>query len=90
MSFITALEVDLDKNMLFIGNKNGLLYHFEYSDYLTRTDNINIKKKLELNLEGVKITAIKHNQKNEIMIALGNGSVAVYTHDTENPECIYI
>jgi hypothetical protein len=87
LTYITALEVDLDKSVFFVGNKYGKVYYFEYSDYLTRSDNVNITKKLELNVDGIKITAIKYNHKNEIILALGNGSIAVYTHDSEHPEC---
>ncbi len=87
MPYITALEVDLENSIFFIGNRYGKVYYFEYSDYLSRSDNINIRKKLELDLDGIKVTAIKYNNKNEIILALGNGSIAVYSHDTENPEC---
>ncbi len=50
--------------------------------------NIRIKNYLEIKHDSkVKINAIELTGKKEILIAMSNGSVAVYSHETDNPEC---
>jgi len=54
----------------------------------TDKDNILLSKKLELNMDpSLKITGVKFTLRNEILISLSNGSIAVYSHEEENPEC---
>jgi hypothetical protein len=85
---ITALEVDFDRRYLFVGNKTGVVHFYEYydGDSFKKTSNFELDKKFEIKV-GHKIVAIKYNQKKEIMIALGNGSVAIYSHELNYPEC---
>jgi hypothetical protein len=97
LPFITALEFNLDRNILLIGNKTGIVISYELDNYNysekilnAGTISINMKKKLEIKTDpNLKITAMKVTGKNEILISLSNGSIAIYSHETENPECIF-
>jgi hypothetical protein len=88
LGVVTALEVDFDRKFLFIGNKAGVVNFYEYYDgeSFKKTSNFEFESKFEIKT-GHKIKAIKYNAKKEILIALGNGSVAVYSHELANPEC---
>ena len=51
-------------------------------------NNLSLIKKIELNLDSsIKIKSVKFTLRNEILISLSNGSIAVYSHDDEYPEC---
>lgn len=80
------MDFDVDNRYLFLGNKNGTLQIFELNE--EDKDNILLQKKLEINLDpSLKITSTKFTLRNEILISLSNGSIAVYSHEEENPEC---
>lgn len=80
------MDFDVDNRYLFLGNKNGTLQIFELNE--EDNDNILLQKKLEINLDpSLKITSTKFTLRNEILISLSNGSIAVYSHEEENPEC---
>jgi hypothetical protein len=85
---LTALEVDFERKFLFIGNKAGMVQFYEFydGDSFKKTSNFELDKKLEIKV-GHKITCIKYTQKKEILIGLGNGSIAIYSHEANNPEC---
>lgn len=83
---ITTIEIDLERYFFFIGTKTGSVHFYEYSD--EDLTNIVINKKYEIKTEKtVSVTDIKYTQKREILIGLSNGSVAVYYHDDNYPEC---
>lgn len=81
--------MDLQNKYLFLGNNKGYLQVFELID--ENLNNILLKRKLELNLDlNLKITDIKFTARNEILLSLTNGSIAVFIHEEEFPECILI
>ncbi len=79
-----------------IGNKNGVVISYDLENYNEKIipqyqnmSNINIKKKLEIKTDpNIKIMGIKINHKKEILICLSNGSIAIYSHEENYPECI--
>jgi hypothetical protein len=81
--------------MFFIGNKSGVVHGYKLENYNEKIipqyelmSNIKIKQYLEIKSDSnVKINAIFLTGKKEILIAFSNGSVAVYSHETDNPEC---
>lgn len=80
------MEIDLQNKYLFLANNKGYLQIFEYQD--EDINNITLTRKLDLSLDiNLKITGVKFTGKNEILISLSNGSVAVFSHEEENPEC---
>lgn len=81
--------MDLQNKYLFLGNNKGYLQVFELID--ENLNNILLKRKLELNLDlNLKITDIKFTARNEILLSLTNGSIAVFIHEEEFPECKFI
>ena len=84
--YISSLDFDVINRYLFLGNKNGTVNIFELNE--EDENNILLLKKIELNLDPtLKITSVKFTLRNEILISLSNGSIAVYSHEEENPEC---
>jgi len=87
--------VDLNRNILCIGNKFGIAVVYEIENYNEKIipqyenmSNINIKRSFEIKLDtNLKITDIKVNNKKEIIISLSNGSIAIYSHREDYPEC---
>ena len=76
----------MENRYLFLGNKNGTLQIFELNE--EEKDNTLLTKKIEINLDpSLKITKVQFTLRNEILISLSNGSIAVYSHEEENPEC---
>jgi hypothetical protein len=81
--------------MLLVGNKHGLAICFYLENYDEKIipqyqlmSNIVFKKKFEIKSDNnLKISGIKLNSKNEILISLSNGAIAVYSHENVNPEC---
>lgn len=50
--------------------------------------NIKIKKYLEFSSDSkIRVVSIKLSNKKEIIVGFSNGSVGVYSHERENPEC---
>ena len=50
--------------------------------------NINFKQKFEIKIDpSIKITDVKMNNKSEILVSLSNGSIAIYSHEQNCPEC---
>lgn len=81
------MEVDLSCKYIFLGNSKGYLQVFELLD--EDLSNINLERKFEINLDSnLKILGVKLTHKNEILISLSNGSIAVFSHEEECPECI--
>lgn len=58
--------------------------------FLPNTSSIVIRKKDELKLDSnLKINGLKSTLKNELIVLLSNGSIAIYAREKENPECMY-
>ena len=81
------MELNLDKNFIFLGNTEGRIVFFEFND--EDINNITMKKRLDINSEfKFKVTKINYQiTKNYIIASFSNGSTAIYSHDDENPEC---
>lgn len=92
---ISILDFDFDKNNLLVGNKSGIVICYELENYNEKIipqyqnmSNINMKKILEIKTHpSIKIQSIMYTNKNELLIGMSNGSVAVYSHDKTYPEC---
>lgn len=92
------LEFERDGNMLLVGNKNGCVICFYLENYDEKIipqyqlmSNINLKKKFDIkSCNNLKVSGIKLNSKNEILISFSNGALAVYSHENVNPECKYL
>ena len=92
---ITILDFDVDKNILLVGNKSGIVISYELENYNEKIipqyqnlSNITMKKVLEIKTHSsIKIQALKYTNKNELLVGMSNGSVAVYSHDKTYPEC---
>jgi len=81
------LDIDLSNKYLFLGNSKGYLQVYEIID--EDINHINLSRKFDLNLDyTLKITGVSFTNKNEILISLSNGSIAVFSHEEEFPECI--
>lgn len=71
---------------LFLGNSKGYLQVFELIDEDPK--NINLIRKCDINLDNnLRITTVAFTIRNELLISLSNGSIAVFSHEEENPEC---
>lgn len=80
------MDIDLANKYLFLGNAEGYLQIFEILD--EDVNNINLQRKFDINLDyTLKIMGVAFTHKNELLIALSNGSVAVFSHEEEFPEC---
>ena len=98
LPFITAVYFNSDKDSLIIGNKYGIIYSYEITNYNEKIilqyqnmSNINIAKKLEIKTDhSLKITCIDVTGKNELLASFSNGAIAVYSHEAKNTECMYI
>lgn len=74
---------------LFLGNSKGYLQVFELMD--EDANNINLIRKFDINLNNnLKITSVAFTIRNELLISLSNGSIAVFSHEEEYPECIIL
>jgi hypothetical protein len=83
---ISSLDIDLTNKYLFLGNAKGYLQIFELID--EDINNINLIRKFDINLDfTLKITGVAFTNKNELLISLSNGSIAVFSHEEEFPEC---
>jgi hypothetical protein len=70
-----------------LGNSKGFLQVYEIID--ENVNHINLARKFDLNLDNtLKITGVSFTKKNEILVSLSNGSIAVFSHEEEYPECI--
>ncbi len=70
-----------------MGNSKGFLQVYEIID--ENVNHINLARKFDLNLDNtLKITGVSFTKKNEILVSLSNGSIAVFSHEEEYPECI--
>lgn len=79
---VSCLKVFQNFDFLCVGNVNGILSIYTMRD-------IEIKKCKDINLYSkVEINDVIINQKKEIYIAMNNGSIAVYIHETQYPEYI--
>ncbi len=98
MCNVSVSELNLDHNIFIVGNKSGTVLCYQLDDYDEKTvpqyqnmSNIDFKKKLEIKTNpNLKVNCVKYTAKNELLVGLSNGSVAVYSHDKSNPECIYM
>jgi hypothetical protein len=94
---ITSLEVNIDKNFIFIGkiinyigNNSGRISFYDYDDH--DANDLILEKKLEI-LTDYKLTVKKINfktSKNELIISFNNGSLAVYSYEEDYPECKFV
>ncbi len=92
---ISILDFDLDKNILLVGNKSGIVICYELENYNEKIipqyqnlSNIEMKKILEIRTHpSIKILALKYTNKNELLVGMSNGSVSIYSHDKAYPEC---
>ena len=83
---ISLFDIDLANKYLFLGNSKGYLQVFELLD--EDVNNICLSRKFDINLDiNLKITGVKFTLRNELLISLSNGSIAVYSHEEEFPEC---
>ena len=84
------MELNLDKNFIFIGDQSGRLNFLDFND--EDINNISISKRLEFETESkLRITKINYKiSKNYLIVSFSNGSTAVYAHNEEYPECIII
>ena len=84
------MEINIDKNFIFIGNQNGAVSFFDFND--EDINNISMSKRLEIDTESkLRITKINYKiSKNYLIVSFSNGSTAVYAHNEEYPECIII
>ena len=95
LSGITCLQYESYHNLLFIGNKSGTIVYYRLDNYNEKIipqnevmSNIKIKKYLEFNSDSkVRVISIKLTGKKEIIVGFSNGSVGIYSHERENPEC---
>jgi hypothetical protein len=92
---ISTIEFDKEKNILFIGSQNGQVISYKLENYdekiipqYSLMSNITFNKTLEIKTDAnLKITCIRLNSKNEILLSLSNGAVAIYSHEEKYPEC---
>jgi len=80
------LDIDLENKYLFLGNAKGYLQIFELID--EDINNINLLRRFDINIDStLKIVEVAYTNKSEVLIALSNGSVAVFSHEEDFPEC---
>lgn len=85
------MELNLDKNFIFLGNNEGRILFYDFND--EDINNITFNKRFEITSEQkLKVTKINYNvNKNYLIVSFSNGSTAIYAHDEEYPECnLYI
>jgi hypothetical protein len=95
---ISYIDFDQDKNLFFVGTKNGIIVTYELEHYNEKIiqqyqtlSNITFKKTLEIKTESnMIVTCVKYTNKHELLVSFSNGAIAVYSHDLTNPECMYI
>ena len=80
---VTCLKVFYDKNLLCLGNSNCKLVLYWIND-------IELIKEKDINLRtsNVSINDIEISNKGEIYVALSNGSIVVYLHNTDYVEYV--
>ena len=92
---ISVIDFDLEKNILLVGNKTGVVICYQLENYdekiipqYQNLSNIVMKKLLEIKTNSkLKILALKYTNKKELLVGMSNGAVAVYSHDKVYPEC---
>lgn len=92
---ISTIEFDNEKNILFVGSQNGQLISYKLENYdekiipqYSLMSSITFNKTIDIKTDtNLKITGIRLNSKNEILIGFSNGALAVYSHEEKYPEC---
>ena len=71
-----------DSNFLFVGQKDGQLSIYYIEDFtIKKIKNVNF-------FSNIEIRDVCVNEKNELYIALSNGSISIYKHNFQNADYI--
>lgn len=86
---ICSLSCDYVENRIFVGFKGGNVTLYKLNNYYDKfSGNTNLIKVKDFSIsKEVNVNQVIINGKNEMLFALSNGSVLVFTDNFNNPEC---
>ena len=86
---VCCLKYERNESRLFVGMKGGDLLAFKLKNYQGKYGEIEFMKVLDIVIsQGVDVNEVIVNGKEEMMVALNNGSIPVYCRDLNKPEFV--
>ena len=86
---VCCLKYERNECRLFVGMKGGDLLAFKLKNYQGKYGEIEFMKVLDVVVsQGLDVNEVIVNAKEEMMVALNNGSIPVYCRDLNKPEFV--